>query len=269
MAISEIYALSGPHAADLRKANAALIVHNGGAAAEDLRAILAKLPPDDPSLPYVAARSRVADWLVGFESGEWVDVQPKDNLGGWTAVAGDWQVEGDALLARPNVNGDTKDHQMMLVWTAGDLDGRAFELAGRFEFVVEPGPGKEAGNGGPALHSPTTRYYGYVQFDRDDQKARFVYDRTNPPLVDADVHAANDFVFRRDADGTITTLLNGEPALEPFKVPRRQFLPPLRFGVGGIGRAPVRFTNLRLRKIVAPDAPKPADPAEPGGALPF
>jgi hypothetical protein len=173
-------------------------------------------------------------------------------------------VDGDALAA----TGDASHFEMMLLWTAVDLNGVAFELAGRVEFPVEPGPGKEAGNGGPAMRSTVTERQSYVQFDRDEQKGCVLYLNKRPITEQVEVHAANDFALRRAADGSMTTEFNGQEVLGPIVLPGRHFQAPMKFGIGGIGRAPVRYTNLRIRKIEAPDVGDAGKPAE-GDAVPF
>lgn len=261
LALAEVYARTGAHAATIREAEQTRDAGDPAAAAEKLRAV-SRAVANDPSAPYVAAQLRGAEWRAKLETGQWVDIQPKDTLGGWRKVTGRWALQPDGTLLG---SGDATTPQMMLVWTAGDLDGAAFELAGKFEFTTEPGAGKEAGGAGPAVVSEGSGRRGYVLFDRDQQAAQFLH-ATRSRYGPVEVRRSNDFLLRRAADGTVTVQLNGVEVVGPLTLAEGEFDPPVRFGVGGASRASVRYTQLRLRKT---SAAAPDKPAVPDAAPPF
>lgn len=265
LTIAEVYARTGPHADAL--AEAAGLLDRGDAAGAATKLAAVKVPADDPSSHYVTALARLADWRVKFETGQWLDIQPRGTFAGWKKVVGTWTLDADGAVVG---NGEASTRLMLMVWTGADLGGAPFELAGTVEFPVEPGPGKEAGNGGPAVMSDATGRQGRMSFDRDDQNAAFHHSRKSP-FGAVEVAKSNEFLLRRDADGAVTVDLNGKQVIELLALSDAEFADPVRFGVGGSSRAgvPVRYTKLRIRKLIAPEAGKAAEPPAPGDKLPF
>jgi hypothetical protein len=249
LAIADVYAKSGPHGAAIAAAEALLDDGDAAGAAAKFRALRPKVA-GDPAAVFVESKLRVADWQLRLDSGEWLDVQPVDTLAGWEVAAGKWKVDGDAVVCTADPGGITGDFSRMLAFAAGDLGDAPFELTGRVEFTVEPGRGREAGNCAFAVKSIGTQYVAHLLLDRDDQNWCLAYYGLNRTFQPAEVGAANDFVFRRAADGSLSAEFNGKPVADSIELPDQPFSAPLQFGIGGLGRSPVRFKNLRLRKIV-------------------
>jgi hypothetical protein len=251
VAISQVYAYSGPHAAAVRQADAARQNGDDATAAKAYAAVLEKLDEKDPARRYVSARSRAADAVVKLAAGEWVDVQPVDGLAGWRQVTGTWQVDADgALVGRPHIGG-AADRQKVLAWTGAVFgEDEAFEIAGHFEFVGEPDA--KVGAAGALIVADDFGARGFVILDRDKAKAVF-YFGTNPPMAETEVGAGNDFLVRYDHK-TFTLEANGKPVGRPFTMTGEKFAGGLYAGVGGVGTAPVKFTKLKLRRVVKPEA---------------
>jgi hypothetical protein len=53
---------------------------------------------------------------------------------------------------------------------------------------------------------------------------------------------------------TFTLEANGKPVGQPFTITGEKFAGGLYAGVGGVGTAPVKFTKLKLRRVVKPGA---------------
>lgn len=98
-AISEVYARTGPHAADVGKALDLSHHHKFEEALELFRTIDDKTDDADPANRYLKHRIVLLDRGVKFEAGEWVDLLPSDDLLiGHAPNAGTWRVDEQKRL---------------------------------------------------------------------------------------------------------------------------------------------------------------------------
>jgi len=249
-AVSEVYAMAGPHAPALREARGAHDAGDAAAAAKAYAVVMAKLDDKDPALPYVRARARAADAAVKLAAGEWVDVQPVDTLAGWRPVSGTWRLDADgALVGLPQVGG-WADKQSVIAWTGALFAADdAFEIAGHFELVERPN--HDTGGAGALLIRDDSEARNIVQIDRDDNMVYYWGLGPRSPKFPAQVGIANDFVVRYDRK-TVTTEVNGRPVGEPVRLTSTYFDDGLRTGVAARTHSEVRFTGLKLRRISRP-----------------
>lgn len=97
--------LSWPHAyaSDqrdaLEQARKLLEANDNAAAKATCQRVLDALGPDHPGRLYVEELSATADAQLKFESGQWVDLTPGQNMMGWTADRGTWRWIDGALHA--------------------------------------------------------------------------------------------------------------------------------------------------------------------------
>ena len=246
-AVSEVYALAGPHAAALREAQAAGDGGDDAGAAKRYAAVLGKLPDKDPARLYVRARDRAADAAVKLAAGEWVDIQPLDTLAGWRPVSGTWRLDPDgALVGLPQVGG-WADKQSVIAWT-GVLFARddAFEVAGHFELV--PRPNHDIGGAGALIIRDDSEARNFVLADRDDNVVYYWGFAKPQPMFETSVGLANDFVVRYDRK-TFTMQLNGKPVGDPIRLTSNYYNDGFRTGVAARAHSEVRFTRLKLRRI--------------------
>jgi hypothetical protein len=247
-AMSEVYAKAGPHAAALREADKAREKDDAATAAPLYAGVLKQLDEKDHGRLYVETRARATEAAVKFAAGEWVDVQPVKTLFGWKQVAGTWQLDEEgALVGTPQGGTSAFARHKALLWTGGMLGvDETFEISGRVAFIADPG--QKTGGGGAVLVSDDFNTRGYVLVDPGLDKVVY-YFGNNPPMAPAELGGENDFVIRF-AQKTVTVEVNGKPVAPTFKVGGDRYADGIRLGVGGVGQAKVKFTKLRLRKVM-------------------
>jgi hypothetical protein len=252
--IASVYARTGPRADDVAAAEAAAEADPAAALAK-FNAALAGLGADDPAVPYLAGRAGRLDAKLKFAAGDWAPLTVDGTLAGWKQDQGKWTAAFDgtltAVLPRP---GWTR-----LRW-AGRPDrelGSAFEVAATVPFPPAGGRGEHSV--GVFAFNPQARdgltFYVGVKGDRGEA----YFSLTGRPQKHAKVDVPAVAHLRvRFQDRAVTLFVEDKQVGEPYRLPD-DWPADVGFCVGGYAGAPIKFRELKVRRIVPGDAAdKPA-----------
>ena len=95
---------------------------------EQFTALLATIPANDKSRPYVLSRIAALKAQFDFLAGDWVDIQPDADLAGWSPQEGKWSVDKDGGLIGENTADGLEIFHLARF-------GRCFTLTGNIEFL--------------------------------------------------------------------------------------------------------------------------------------
>jgi hypothetical protein len=247
LAMSQAYAMSGPHAEAVTRAERLLERRDDAGATDEAantyRGIAAKLSPEDRGGPFIRGRVAELAWHRTYESGEWVNIQPDEQLTGWWPLGGQWRVDDAGRLTATFSASNQR-----LVCQAGFI-GRNYELSGVLEFPTDV---KAAPLAGP-IFAHTSPYYSF---------GASLHRRTSEVALNAgssrmhqkrvsDLPDRCQFLVQV-REGMLTVQVNGQPVYRQHDMRDNLDIAPQRFiGVSGftsIGNS-VRFSQLRLRKL--------------------
>jgi hypothetical protein len=235
-AMSQVYAMSGPHAARLAEAARA-------GALSTFQDVLGAMKPDDYARHYVAARAAELAWRGKFEAGEWVDIQPTADFACWEAQGGNWSVDEQKRLVCTVDGGQ----QRLLCHT--NVFGENYEFEGVVEF---PNDVKFAPNGGPLFaHRDGVHSFGVLLRHRAGELS---VAQGGGPVEEKAADVPDRCAFRiRLRDRKVSVEVNGKLFFENCDLNRRYFNSANQQYVGLSGfnstAGTLRFTGLRVRKL--------------------
>ena len=245
-AAAEVYARTGPRAADVAAAEELAASGKPADAIVKLWAATDALTTADPATRYFVARAVQLDAGVKFAAGDWAPLAV-GGLAGWTQADGTWRAaeEDGALSGTPGKSGWSQ-----LTWAdpAAARLGTAFEVSGtiRFPKAAKAGPGENSGGvflfnrDGPSstLFVGIRKPYNVVTFHcRESGEKNYPRKLSDAPT------------FRLRVVGHDVTLwVDDKPVGEPYKVPDG-WRPELGFAVGGYGSGSPSFADLMVRKL--------------------
>jgi hypothetical protein len=122
--IGRVYALSEGRADAVRAAERLFDSTKWEEADPAYRALLAATAKDDRARMYFESRLLQIKTMREYDQGDWVQLDPKQSLGLWSPVRGEWNVDREGGLL-----GSAKDGYMLIVFDA--------PLGTRFELVAE------------------------------------------------------------------------------------------------------------------------------------
>jgi len=126
-AISETYALGGPDAELIRRANSLADSGKASLALPLYQKAILSAAKNPKSLPYLNARLTGAEKSAGFLKGEWVELAPDKDFHGWKTIGGHWRLQPEG--------GVTVDPEGMTGATLFEQDfGSRLEMRAEIEF---------------------------------------------------------------------------------------------------------------------------------------
>lgn len=243
---AEVFAKTGPEAAALRRADVLADDGRKAEAVAALKAAAAKLPAADPGTAHFALRAAMLDADVKFAAGEWAPAQFGKSLARWRVMDGTWAATADGGLEG---HGPEPGKPKTLIWRGREFGqdlGRSFEVA----FVVRQLPQAKVGQfttAGVALISPETRRRGVVYVCFSHKGAGFFAVNDKDTGFEADVKDGCEVMVRCTGD-KVAIFVNGKEAGDPAPLADR-FNGRLDVGLSGFDGSPIRFENVRVRKL--------------------
>ena len=201
LALSEVYALSGNHSDQTREA--VRLLSNGQLieARKIFEQLSAAAEADDKAAVYYSEMLLQLD-RAKFATGEWVDLQPKKTLLGWTRRYGSWGVATTGRLI-----GTSSDRGLLLIC---DSDfGRRYEVRANLEITVPASVPKTSDAIGFALDSSDAGHRTSFYMSMKSQIVRG-YSGQNRVSQNVPLQKINDVSIKMWDDHYFVTL-NGKP----------------------------------------------------------
>lgn len=239
-AVMYTYAVTSPQSELVTRAEAAIGADRYDDAIKIFREV--QSAPDLHAQVKLYADTRIvhAEYYAKIDRGEWIDIQPKPGLDGWSRVSrgGKWRVEGkdDALIA------ESTDQSPARLLREYDF-GPRMEVSGSFELIGigHPTPALSFSCGG---HAPV-----FVQFTGGGIVLNI--GTRQLPLIPSDVlQGANgpvEFACSYDR-GTLNVRLAGQHLVVDHKLDKVD-LPEVYVGVV-VANGGIKFSGLKFRKLV-------------------
>ena len=217
--LAEVYARTGPRAADAAAAEDLAAADKPADAAAKLRALAAGAAADDPAAADFTGRAARLDADAKFAAGDWAPLSTGASLAGWREDQGTWRADPDGTLSTPQ----GKPGWSRLMWTdpASARLGTAFEVSGTIRF--QPGA---------KLNSP--KYSGGVfLFDRDRPSATlYVGLWVAQDAISYNSEGGGETKYRRTLTDSpafrlrvvghdLTLWVDGQQVGDPYRIPDR------------------------------------------------
>jgi hypothetical protein len=229
-AVGHVYAMTGPEAERVARAEAALKAGERAAALTEFQAAAKALAGEARTRPYFEARLASLDRRDRLADGQWVSLPASEGLPGWQAMQGQWEfVEGDKSMRAAGPQSGA------VIMCAENLSSR-FELAGR----IVP----EAGAGGAIVFESPERELTWVTFSPNLVRVQFEGGHV-PFQVEL---PAGDVDFTCKVTDGLMALQVGDGRVVRFRMP---FLTGFRIGFGVMPGGAARFAELRARRMPA------------------
>jgi hypothetical protein len=260
IAVDEVYAKTGPYAAELATVDQTLKSASADrkAALASLKAIVAKMTPEELGRTYLADRTKEVECDIAFAAGEWVPMQWNESFKHWEQVQGRWHVEANGSIVGQNVDDvrqkgdeDPRPPPKSLLWRGRDL-GASYEFSATIELL-------------PYRDDKPERCAGVLLVDASRAKLVWMLTEVHrqsifwgdgQSSISAPVKNGSEFRVRVD-DHSVLLWVDGQEVGDTIPL-SDSLAGPFRIGIGGPEGSPVRFGNLRVRKAppLPPRAPK-------------
>jgi tetratricopeptide (TPR) repeat protein len=258
---SEVYAATGPLAAQIKRAEA-LYQEGETAKALPLFEEAAKKNTDSRAGAYLQGRLAAVRADAGLAGKQWVEVTPKEGLAGWEVIQGKWEVESDgAVVVR---HGGVSSFEFLLCSSAVPND---FEIRGELEFP----PGSRQGTAGIGFGwrtRPDRLSGGFVIYS-SNATAQLVPTwsvKLDRRAVELKPRNAFDVQVWKSH---VMAYVNGQLVVQGDKSPndRNPFLG-TQVALYSQHAQGVRFRNLQIRGLTGPPPGPPSEPKAPPEAGP-
>lgn len=174
LAVSQVRAMTGPHAKAIVAAEAQAEAGEYNAAAVALFRLSQKLGKDDPSSFFVRYREREMELEKDLLTGKWVSLAPGEDFLPWSVLSGDWKLEKDGSIV-----GTTDENGSALLACRHEF-GTAYEVRA----TVDAPDGAKAGVANVYVERWQPRRWasGGVDFNRHTAHATGPRTRATQPL---------------------------------------------------------------------------------------
>ncbi|MGE5608523.1 MAG: hypothetical protein ACM359_04670 [Bacillota bacterium] len=240
-ALSKIYAMGGPNAAQLKAAEQLASKGQYQEACGKYQAVAASLAKDSKESLYVRGRCAELRWRMDLSKGEWVSILPTAGLDGWYMAEGQWRIDEHAGCVG---NSDGTDMTLACLMDVGQRFEVQLAIDSAGDAKSQPYVGALVGYSGPGS------YYG-VLIDRANGK--LLINPSRGQLEEYDIPSGAGHVLHiRVFDRQMSIAVNGKEVVRDYKIDIRPYGRGSHLCIGASATEPkptVRISGIKVRLL--------------------